>query len=187
MPTTPKTSYAVTAPAQDELERAMARIVSIPDYPEPGVLFRDVLPLFAHPEAFSVAMRALVAPFNGEYDVVAGVEARGFLIAGAVAAHVGCGLVPIRKAGKLPRPAASRSYDLEYGSATIEMQDDLEPGTRVLILDDVLATGGTLAASCALVRDIGYEVAGVGALLELEAFSGRTRLDGEFVHSVELG
>ncbi len=181
------TSYAVTAPSQDELERAMARIVSIPDYPEPGVLFRDVLPLFAHPEAFNVAMRALVAPFNGEYDVVAGVEARGFLIAGAVAAYVGCGLVPIRKAGKLPRPAASRSYDLEYGSAMIEVQDDLEPGTRVLILDDVLATGGTLAASCALVREIGYEVAGVGALLELDALGGRTRLDGEFVHSVELG
>ena len=119
--------------------------------------------------------------------MIVGTEARGFVLGAPLAYELGIGFVPVRKAGKLPRPAASRSYDLEYGSATIEMQDDLEPGTRVLILDDVLATGGTLAASCALVRDIGYEVAGVGALLELDTFGGRTKLDGEFVHSVELG
>ena len=180
------TSYSVTPPSDAELSQAMGRIASIPDYPQPGVLFRDVLPLFADPVAFDAAIRAIVAPFNERYDVVAGVEARGFLIAGAVAARVGCGLVPIRKAGKLPRPAASRSYDLEYGTATIEIQDDLAPGTRVLILDDVLATGGTLAASCSLVREIGYEVAGVGVLMELAALGGRARLEGEFIHSVEL-
>ncbi|WP_431193864.1 adenine phosphoribosyltransferase [Gulosibacter sp. ACHW.36C] len=176
----------VVAPTPAELAAALRQVRSIPDYPEPGVLFRDVLPLFAQPHAFDVVLRALVAPFNGTYDVVAGVEARGFLIAGAVAARVGCGLVPIRKAGKLPKPAASRSYDLEYGSATIEMQRDVAPGTRILILDDVLATGGTLAASCALVRDLGYEVAGVGALIELAELAGRPRLEGESLHSVEV-
>lgn len=180
------TPQHVTAPTPAELADALAHVGSIPDYPEPGVLFRDVLPLFAQPEAFDVSLRALVAPFNSTYDVVAGVEARGFLIAGAVAARVGCGLVPIRKAGKLPAPAASRSYDLEYGSATIEMQRDVAPGTRVLILDDVLATGGTLAASCELVRDLGFVVAGVGALIELADLAGRSRLKGESLHTVTV-
>jgi adenine phosphoribosyltransferase len=140
----------------------------------------------ADPHAFDIVLRALLAPFNGHFDVVAGAEARGFLLAGAAAARTGCGLVPIRKAGKLPRPAASRTYELEYGTATLELQRDLAPGTRVLILDDVLATGGTLVASCELVRELGYEVAGIAVVLELEALGGRTRLAGENLHAVTV-
>lgn len=166
----------VAAPNRADIEDALARVASIPDYPAPGVIFRDMLPLLADARAFDTAVRAMIAPFNGEFDVVAGVEARGFLLAGAAAALAGCGLVPIRKAGKLPRPAVSQAYTLEYATATLEMQNDLAPGTRVLILDDVLATGGTVDASVDLVRELGHEVAGVSVLLELAGLDGRARL-----------
>ena len=109
---------------------------------------------------------------NG-FDVVGGIEARGFLLAGAIAAEAGVGLVPIRKAGKLPRPAASVSYALEYGEAAIEAHDDLAPGTRILLVDDVLATGGTIAAARELMTTLGAEVIGTTVLLELEGLNGR--------------
>jgi adenine phosphoribosyltransferase len=116
--------------------------------------------------------------------VVAGIEARGFLLAGAAAIAAGVGLVPIRKAGKLPRPAASVDYALEYGTATIEMHDDITPGTRVLLLDDVLATGGTIAAARDLVERIGCSVAGVAVLMELDALGGRSVAGHDDLHSV---
>lgn len=170
-------------PDASALSRAESLIGSIPDYPEPGVMFRDITPLLADAEALRVTIEALLEPFAGRFDVVAGIEARGFLLAGAAAVAAGVGLVPIRKAGKLPRPAASVSYALEYGTAEIEMHDDIADGTRVLLLDDVLATGGTLEAGRALVARLGGEVTGTAVLLEIDALGGRHVLGGD-VHSV---
>ncbi|SDQ60486.1 adenine phosphoribosyltransferase [Microbacterium sp. cf332] len=157
----------------DPLEHAESLIALIPDFPEPGILFRDISPLLADATALRTVVDAIVSPFAREFDVVAGVEARGFLIAGAVAAASGVGMVPIRKAGKLPRPAASVSYDLEYGQATIEMADDLPPGTRVLLVDDVLATGGTLRAAQRLLDGLGYRTIGTAVLMELSDLGGQ--------------
>ncbi|WP_336644934.1 adenine phosphoribosyltransferase [Microbacterium sp. USHLN186] len=156
-----------------ELARAESLIASIPDYPQPGVLFRDITPLLADAEALRATTEALVEPFAGRFDVVAGVEARGFILAGAAAIAAGVGFVPIRKAGKLPRPAAAVDYALEYGTATIEMHDDLPRGTRVLLIDDVLATGGTLAAGREIVRRLGCTLAGISVLFEIHGLGGR--------------
>ncbi|GEP47564.1 adenine phosphoribosyltransferase [Microbacterium saccharophilum] len=157
----------------DALARAESLIALTPDFPEPGILFRDISPLLADAAALRAVVDALIEPFAGTFDVVAGVEARGFLLAGAVAVAAGVGTVPIRKAGKLPRPAASVSYDLEYGKATIEMAADLPEGTRVLLVDDVLATGGTLRAGRAVLAELGYVLAGTAVLMELEALGGQ--------------
>lgn len=164
------------------LVRAESLIRSIPDYPQPGVLFRDITPLLADREALHATTEALVAPFLGSFDVVAGIEARGFILAGAAAVAAGTGFVPIRKAGKLPRPAASVDYALEYGTATVEMHDDLPAGSRILLIDDVLATGGTLSAGRAIVERLGYRVAGVSVLFEIDGLGGRDAV-GE-VHTV---
>lgn len=157
----------------DALARAEALIRVIPDYPQPGVLFRDITPLLADAAALRAVVDAMIEPFAGRFDVVAGIEARGFLLAGAVATAAEVGLVPIRKAGKLPRPAASVDYALEYGTATIEAHDDVAPATRVLLVDDVLATGGTLAAAHDLMAQLGGVVVGTSVLIELEALGGR--------------
>jgi adenine phosphoribosyltransferase len=167
-----------------DLARAESLIGTIPDYPQPGVAFRDITPLLADPEAFRTSIEALIEPFAGTFDVVAGIEARGFLLAGAAAIASGTGLVPIRKAGKLPRPAASVSYALEYGEAVIEMHDDIRPGTRVLLLDDVLATGGTLAAGRELVHSLGGDVVGTAVLLEIAALGGRALLGDAPLHAL---
>ena len=156
-----------------ELARAESLIASIADYPQPGILFRDIAPLLADSGALRATTEALVAPFAGSFDVVAGIEARGFILAGAAAITAGVGFVPIRKAGKLPRPAASVDYALEYGTATVEMHDDLPSGTRILLIDDVLATGGTLAAGREIVERLGYAVAGISVLFEIEGLGGR--------------
>ncbi|MBW1640824.1 MULTISPECIES: adenine phosphoribosyltransferase [Microbacterium] len=161
------------APAPDALARAEALIRSIPDHPEPGIVFRDITPLLADAEALRATTAALVAPFAGRFDVVAGVEARGFILAGAAAITAGTGFVPIRKAGKLPQPAASVDYALEYGTATIEMHDDLPAGSRILLIDDVLATGGTLAAGRRIIEELGHRVAGVSVLFEIADLGGR--------------
>ncbi|QMU96992.1 adenine phosphoribosyltransferase [Microbacterium esteraromaticum] len=156
-----------------ELARAESLIASIPDYPQPGILFRDITPLLADAEALHATTAALVEPFAGTFDVVAGIEARGFILAGAAAISAGVGFVPIRKAGKLPRPAASVDYALEYGTATVEMHDDLPAGARILLIDDVLATGGTLAAGREIVERLGYTVAGISVLFEIDGLGGR--------------
>lgn len=157
-----------------QIEAARSLIRTIPDYPKTGVQFRDITPLMADARALRDCVEALVAPFSGQFDLVAGVEARGFLLAGSAAVVAGVGLAPLRKAGKLPRPAASVNYDLEYGTATIEASEDITPGMRVLLLDDVLATGGTLAAGRALIEKMGAEVAGTAVLMELDGLGGRT-------------
>lgn len=155
------------------LARAESLIRSIPDYPEPGILFRDITPLLADADALRATTEAIIEPFAGQFDVIAGIEARGFLIASAAAIVAGVGLIPIRKSGKLPRPAASIDYALEYGTATIEMHDDLPAGSRVLLIDDVLATGGTLAAGRQLIERLGSHVAGISVLFEIDGLGGR--------------
>ncbi|GAA1423051.1 adenine phosphoribosyltransferase [Agrococcus citreus] len=162
-------------PSPAALARAESLIALTPDFPTPGVLFRDVGPMLTDADALADVMQALAAPFEGAFDLVAGVEARGFLFAGALAASARTGLLPIRKAGKTPRPTASVDYALEYGTATIEAAGDLT-GRRVLLVDDVLATGGTLVAAAALIEQLGGEVAGVAVVLELVALSGRRRV-----------
>jgi adenine phosphoribosyltransferase len=164
------------------LARAESLIRVVLDYPEPGIQFRDITPLLADAAALRAVIDAMIEPFAGQFDVVAGVEARGFLLAGAIAIAAEVGLVPIRKAGKLPRPAASVSYALEYGTAAIELHDDVPPGTRMLLVDDVLATGGTLAAAHQLAASVGIDVVGTTVLMELEGLGGRS-LVGD-VHAV---
>jgi adenine phosphoribosyltransferase len=163
-------------------ERVLARVRDIPDYPTPGVLFRDITPLLADGPAFAEVVEWFVAPHRGggsAVDVVVGIEARGFILGAPVAVALGVGFVPIRKQGKLPHTIVGTEYDLEYGSAGIEMHDDaLRPGQRVLVVDDVLATGGTAAAACDLVERLGGTVISLAVLMELTALGGRGRLPG---------
>lgn len=168
---------AVTA-APESATAALDRLTAvIPDFPTPGVLFRDLTPVFADAAALRTVIDELVAPFAGSFDVIAGVEARGFVLAAAAAVLAGTGVVMIRKAGKLPRATVSREYTLEYGTATLELhRDELPAGSRVLLVDDVLATGGTLEASLGLLGDAGLVAAGVSVVLELAALDGRPRI-----------
>jgi adenine phosphoribosyltransferase len=180
----------------DEMIAGLA--VAVPDFPVPGVVFQDLTPVFAHPVAFRRMVEGLTVPQNGDpraaavagdggpgFDVVVGVEARGFLLAAAVALETGVGVVPVRKAGKLPRAALSADYALEYGTATLELHADaLRPGQRVLLVDDVLATGGTLAASSALVEQLGAVVTCVSVVIELSALGGRQRVAPHPVHAL---
>lgn len=158
----------------------------IPDFPEPGILFRDLTPVFADGPALAAIADALVEPFDGQYDVVAGVEARGFALAAASAARSGHGLLLIRKAGKLPGETIQESYALEYGTASLEVHvDQLPAGTRVLVVDDVLATGGTLGAAQRLVERAGWTVAGTAVVLELEGLGGREKVASP-VHTLQV-
>lgn len=152
----------------------------VPDYPHAGVVFKDITPLLADPDSLGEALSAMAEPWRDErIDRVVGIEARGFVVGAAVARELGAGLVVVRKAGKLPRRTLSVSYDLEYGSDTLEMHADaLAPGQRAVILDDVLATGGTAAAATRLVAAAGADLAGCGFLLEIAALGGRARLGG---------
>jgi adenine phosphoribosyltransferase len=170
--------------AKDAADRARRLIRDVPDYPAPGVLFRDITPLLADAEAFALVIAAMAEP-AAEADVVVGLEARGFLLGAAVAHAAGLGVVPVRKAGKLPAVAARRDYQLEYGQATLELPAGvLRPGTRAYLVDDVLATGGTLVAGCELVEQVGAEVVGAGVLIELAALGGRPRLGGRPLHTL---
>jgi adenine phosphoribosyltransferase len=161
-------------------------VIDVPDFPTPGVVFKDLSPLFADGPAFRTVVDAIVAQYGtGNFDVVAGIEARGFVIAAAVAYASGTGVVPIRKAGKLPRAVHSAAYALEYGTATLEVHADaFVAGHRVLVVDDVLATGGTAAAALGLVERAGGTVAGFTVLLELAFLHGRERIPGRDVHAI---
>lgn len=165
----------------------IAHIRQIPDYPQPGVVFKDITPVLANATAFQTVTRQLAAVARGEVDTVVGIEARGFILGAPVAHALEAGFVPVRKAGKLPHRTASRSYDLEYGSATIEVHADaVDAGDRVLVVDDVLATGGTAEATCELIERLGAEVISVAMLLEIVALKGRSRLKGRDVVSLIL-
>jgi len=153
-----------------------AKVRDVADYPQPGVVFKDITPLLADGKALAAVVNGL-AEGHGPVDKVAGIEARGFILAASVASQLGSGFVPVRKQGRLPGPTYARSYQLEYGTATIEVhQDAFTPGERVLIVDDVLATGGTAEATTDLVRRAGAEVAGIAVILELSFLGGRNRL-----------
>ena len=154
-----------------------ALVRDVPDFPSPGVLFRDIAPLLADPAAFAAVADLIARRHRGAADLVAGVEARGFLLAGAVGYAAGLGVVPVRKAGKLPAPTMAASYALEYGQATIEVPAAaFTSARRVLVVDDVLATGGTLLATVDLIRRAGGEVAGVSVIIDLATLGGRARL-----------
>lgn len=171
--------YSAAREALDELT------VLVPDFPEPGIAFRDLSPVFANGPALRTITDALVEPFAGRVDAVAGVEARGFVLAAAAAYALGTGALLIRKAGKLPRAVLGEDYALEYGTARLEVHvDELPAGSRVLILDDVLATGGTLRAAKSLVQRAGWTVAGIGVVLELEGLAGRAGLGEVHVLSI---
>lgn len=159
----------------------------VPDFPNPGIVFRDLTPVFADGRALRLVTDALIEPFRGRVDVVAGVEARGFVLAAAAAYALGVGVSVIRKAGKLPREVIAESYLLEYGTATLEVQPhDLPSGCRVLVLDDILATGGTLAAATTLVERAGWTVAGVSVVLEIDGLGGREALPGRDIRSLVI-
>jgi adenine phosphoribosyltransferase len=158
----------------------------VPDFPSPGVTFRDITPLLADADALRFTIDALTDRWSGRpVDAVVGIEARGFIAGAPVAYRLGAGFVPVRKPGKLPWATVVESYDLEYGSDSLEAHEDaLGHGHRVLVIDDVIATGGTAAATCRLVEALGGSVVGVGAIIELEALGGRARLDGYEVHAL---
>ncbi|QHC22153.1 adenine phosphoribosyltransferase [Streptomyces sp. GS7] len=160
-------------------ELLLSRISDVPDYPKPGVMFKDITPLLADPAAFAALTGAFVDLCERHRaDKVVGLEARGFILAAPVAVSAGIGFVPVRKAGKLPGTTLGQAYELEYGTAEIELHADaLAPGDRVLVIDDVLATGGTADASMQLIRRAGAEVAGLAVLLELGFLAGRQRLE----------
>ncbi|MER7045937.1 adenine phosphoribosyltransferase [Streptomyces jumonjinensis] len=160
-------------------ELLLSRIRDVPDYPKPGVVFKDITPLLADPEAFGVLTDALarLCAAQGATKIV-GLEARGFILGAPVAIRAGLGFIPVRKAGKLPGATLSQAYELEYGTAEIEVHaEDLAPGDRVMVIDDVLATGGTAGAAVELIRRGGADVAGIAVLMELGFLGGRARLE----------
>ena len=165
-----------TSAESDLGELITARVRDIADYPKPGIVFKDITPLLADGKAFAAVIDALAATY-GPVDKVAGIEARGFILAAPVACRLGAGFVPIRKKGKLPGATFAQDYDLEYGTATIEvLTDAFAPAERVLVIDDVLATGGTARATADLVQRAGAHVTGLAVQLELSYLNGRARL-----------
>jgi adenine phosphoribosyltransferase len=163
-----------------DVDQLRSLIRDVPDFPQEGVLFKDITPLLADPIAFSTVIDLLVVHFGrGNVDKVVGIEARGFIIASPVAYHFGAGFVPVRKKDKLPWETEAAEYELEYGTATLEVHTDaVNAGERVLIVDDVLATGGTSQATAGLIERIGGKVVGLAFLIELGFLGGRRRLDG---------
>jgi len=163
-----------------DIAQLKSLVRDVPDFPQEGVVFKDITPLLADEIAFSTVIDLIVVHFGrGNVDKVVGIEARGFIIASPVAYHFGAGFVPVRKRDKLPYHTEAADYELEYGSATLEIHKDaVEPGERVLVVDDVLATGGTAKAAADLVERIGGKVVGIACLIELGFLKGRDRLDG---------
>jgi adenine phosphoribosyltransferase len=168
------------------MDALKSRIRHVPDFPKPGILFYDVTTLLRDREGFRIAVDSLVAPYTERHiDLVVGIESRGFILGSAVADRLRAGFVPVRKLGKLPAATVRASYDLEYGSDSLEMHKDaVERGQRVLVVDDLLATGGTSRATLDLVRQLGGEVEGVAFLIELRDLKGREKLKGEPIHVV---
>ena len=168
------------------MEALKTRIRHVPDFPKAGILFYDVTTLLRDAEGFKLAIDAIAAPYHGKgISLIVGIESRGFILGAAVADRIGAGFVPVRKIGKLPHTTVRVSYDLEYGTDSLEIHSDaVEPGQKVLIVDDLLATGGTARATVDLVRKLGGDVHGVAVLIELAELNGRGKLAGENVHAV---
>jgi adenine phosphoribosyltransferase len=178
----------VSGAGADRVAEVIAALTrEVPDFPEPGVLFRDLTPVLADRHGFTAVTDALASAVEGA-DLIAGIDARGFLVGGAVAQRLGIGVLAIRKGGKLPPPVHSRSYDLEYGTATLEIPADgvALTGRRVAIVDDVLATGGTVAAARELLDTVGAKITMAAVVMELAALGGRMRLDPLPVRSLQL-
>lgn len=169
-----------------DVESLAAKLRDVPDFPKPGVVFKDITPLLADPAALSLAVEFLTQPFrNQSVDIVVGAESRGFIFATAVARNLSAGFVPIRKPGKLPCQTKSAEYQLEYGTDALEIhQDAIRPGMKVLLIDDLLATGGTMAACCELVGSLGADIVGAAFLIELCFLNGRQKLPDIPIHSV---
>src|SRR3954462_2300696 len=170
----------------EPVQRLKRLIREIQDFPKPGILFRDITPLLANPSGIALAVEMLANPFRGKnIDLVVGAESRGFIFGTAVACCLSAGFVLVRKPGKLPHTKVSMTYDLEYGTDTLEMHaDSILKDQRVLIVDDLLATGGTMKACSDLVEQIGGKVVGLAVLIELAGLRGRDKLNGQAVHSV---
>jgi adenine phosphoribosyltransferase len=168
------------------MDRLKTKIRNIPDFPKPGIQFKDITPLVKDPPSLRLAVHQLLHPFLGErLTAVVGMEARGFIFGSLLAWELGVGFVPLRKPGKLPYDVQSISYDLEYGSAQLEVHADaLSPDDRVLLVDDLLATGGTATASCRLIERLGAEIAACAFVIELDELKGRERLAKYRVHSL---
>ena len=168
------------------MDNLKSKIRHVPDFPKPGILFYDITTLLQDPLGFREAIDAVAAPFAGKgIDLVVGIESRGFIFGSAVADRLGAGFAPVRKPGKLPSTTMRTTYELEYGSDTLEIHDDaIKAGQRVLIVDDLLATGGTARAAADLVQRLGGDVRGLAFLIELVALNGRDKLAGQTLHSV---
>ena len=168
------------------MERLKSYIRNIPDFPKPGIQFKDITPLVKDPAMLRLAVHQLIHPFLGErLTAVAGMEARGFIFGSLAAWDLGVGFIPLRKPGKLPYDVQTISYELEYGAATLEVHmDALAPGDRVLLIDDLIATGGTAAASCDLIEKLGAQVAACAFVVELDDLKGRDKLKKYPVHSL---
>lgn len=168
------------------LDQLQALIRDVADFPKPGVVFKDITPLLADPAGLCLAVELMANPFRkSKVDIVCGAESRGFIFGTAIAQTLGAGFVPIRKPGKLPSAKIREEYALEYGTDTLEIHADaVRPGQRVLLVDDLLATGGTMRASCDLIARLNAEIVGVAVLIELDTLSGRSRLRPHRVHSV---
>jgi adenine phosphoribosyltransferase len=169
-----------------DLDQIKGLVRDVPDFPEPGIIYKDITPVLADPIAFSTIIDLIVVHFGrGNVDKVVGIEARGFILAAPVAYHFGAGVVPVRKKGKLPSETLGEDYALEYGTASLEIHKDaVGPGERVLVVDDVLATGGTAKAAASLVQRIGGDVIGISCLIELGFLNGRAKLDGYHLHTL---
>ena len=170
-------------PTTADIERA---IRNVPDFPKPSIQFKDITPVLADARLFAGAIELLTEKFKpGSVDVVVGIDARGFIFAAAAATHLHAGFVPVRKKGKLPYQTIEQDYALEYGHATVAIHTDaIKPGSRVLLIDDLLATGGTAAAAVALVKKLGGEILEVGFLIELKFLNGREKLSGLPIRSL---
>jgi len=168
------------------MDALKTHIRHVPDFPKPGILFYDVTTLLKDPQGFKLAIDSMSEPYHDKgISLVVGIESRGFILGSAVADRIGAGFVPVRKLGKLPAETVRASYALEYGTDSLEMhRDAIEPGQKVLIVDDLLATGGTARATTDLVRQLGGDVVGVSFLIELIDLGGRSKLEGENVRAV---
>ena len=169
-----------------DLEKLRSAIRDVPDFPKKGIIFKDITPILKNPELFSIAVEKMIEPFRKQkIESVVAIEARGFILGGTIARMLGCGMIPVRKPGKLPSETYSVTYDLEYGTDTLEIHTDaIKKGDRILLVDDLLATGGTAEGVCELIEKSGGKIVGISFLIELTFLNGRKRLKNHPVHCV---